>query len=178
MAIPYLACMVLVARVYALPPRVLPSIQAVEGGRAGLTHANTDGSDDYGVMQINSRWVPALARVAHLTPDDTRRRLIDQPCFNIAAAGLILRTYLNEAHGDLLRAVGYYHSHTPAYGASYRLRVLGAATRLFVEARPQTAAPATVPIASPPAPPTPRVRLVAQRTAGVRHRTVSRLSHR
>ena len=184
MAIPYLACMLLAARVYALPPRVLPSIQAVEGGRAGLVHANTDGSDDYGVMQINSRWVPALARVAHLAQDDTRRRLIDQPCFNIAAAGLILRTYLNEAHGDLLRAVGYYHSHTPAHGASYRLRVIGAATRLFVDPRPP-AAPSAAPSASPSMPQSvpqspggPRVRLVAQRTAGARHRTVSRLSHR
>lgn len=32
MAIPFLACMVATAAFYHLPPRVLPAIQAVEGG--------------------------------------------------------------------------------------------------------------------------------------------------
>ena len=41
MAVPYLACMALVAQIYSLPPRVLPSIQAVEGGGAGVVHHNT-----------------------------------------------------------------------------------------------------------------------------------------
>ena len=35
MAIPYLACMLSVAAFYGLPPRVLPAIQAVEGGQVG-----------------------------------------------------------------------------------------------------------------------------------------------
>jgi hypothetical protein len=133
MAIPYLACMALVARFYALPPRVLPSIQAVEGGAVGSVHLNRDGSQDYGVMQINSRWLPALGRVARLPPAAVRERLVSDPCFNIAAAGVIMRSYLNEARGDLLRAVEYYHSHTHALAEPYRVRVLMAATRLFVQ---------------------------------------------
>jgi hypothetical protein len=64
-----------------------------------------------------------------------RARLLDDPCFNIAAAGLILRGYLDETRGDLLRAVGNYHSHTPALNQGYQAKVVGAARLMFV-ARP------------------------------------------
>lgn len=131
MSIPLLACMATVAAFYHLPPRVLPSIHAVEGGAIGVVHVNSDGSEDLGIMQINTRWVEGLAAVAHLTPDDVRVRLIYDGCFNIAAAGAIMRTYLNEAHGDLMRAVGYYHSHTSALNVDYQMKVLASAYRLF-----------------------------------------------
>jgi soluble lytic murein transglycosylase-like protein len=132
MAVPYLACMALVASLYHLPPRVLPAIQRVEGGTPGNIHHNTDGSDDYGVMQVNTIWLAPLAAYTHLPPQVVRARLIVSPCFNIAAAGAILRTYLNETHGDLMAAVGDYHSHTPALNRSYQAKVLQSATRLFV----------------------------------------------
>jgi hypothetical protein len=103
-----------VAAFYHLPPRVLPSIQAVEGGSVGAVHENADGSQDLGVMQVNTRWVTKLAEVARTAPDSVGIRLIYDGCFNIATAGALLRTYLNEAGGDLMLAVGYYHSHTPA----------------------------------------------------------------
>ena len=132
MALPFLACMVAVAAAYHLPPRVLPSIQVVEGGRPGLVSHNNDGSDDFGPMQINSRWVGPLAQVTKLPDGVVRDRLINDACFNIAAAGAIMRIYLNEAHGNLMVAVGWYHSHTPARGLAYRVKVLLAAEALFV----------------------------------------------
>ena len=131
MAIPFIACMALVAQVYSLPPRVLPSIQKVEGGRHGLVHWNTNGSADIGVMQVNTTWLPTLSRYTKLPESEVTQRLLDRPCFNIAAAGLILRTYLDEARGDLLTAVGFYHSHTPLLTTNYRARVLRSATELF-----------------------------------------------
>ena len=131
MSIPLLACMASVAAFYHLPPRVLPSIQAVEGGSVGVVHGNADGSQDLGVMQVNTRWVAKLAEVARTTPDSVRIRLIYDGCFNIAAAGAIMRTYLNEARGDLMLAVGYYHSHTPALNMAYQSKVLGSAYQLF-----------------------------------------------
>ena len=131
MAVPFIACMALVAQIYSLPPRVLPSIQRVEGGSVGVVHHNTDGSDDLGVMQINTLWLPGLARYTHLDPAEVRDRLLNRACFNIAAAGLIMRTYLDEAGGDLMAAVGYYHSHTPALSQFYRSKVLRSATTLF-----------------------------------------------
>lgn len=131
MAVPYLACMALVAQIYSLPPRVLPSIQAVEGGGPGAVHRNTDGSEDLGVMQINTLWLPALSRYTRLDPAEVRDRLLRRPCFNIAAAGLILRTYLDETRGDLMRAVGNYHSHTPLLNQRYQAKVRDAAAAMF-----------------------------------------------
>jgi hypothetical protein len=131
MAVPFLACMALTAAVYHLPPRVLPSIQAVEGGRVGLVHLNSNGSEDLGVMQINQIWIGPLARFTRLSEASVRDRLLNDSCFNIAAAGLILRTYLNETKGDLLRAVGNYHSHTPILNLGYQGKVLASARKMF-----------------------------------------------
>ncbi len=131
MPVPFVACMALVAQIYSLPPRVLPSIQRVEGGAPGVVHRNRDGSEDYGVMQVNTIWLPVLARYSKLDPVEVRARLLTRPCFNIAAAGLIMRTYLDEAGGDLMKAVGFYHSHTPALGLGYKAKVVSAAWGLF-----------------------------------------------
>jgi hypothetical protein len=131
MAVPYLACMALVASLYHLPPRVLPAIQGVEGGSVGLVRLNTDGSEDLGVMQVNTRWVGPLSRYSGLDRAVVRSRLLAEPCFNIAAAGLILQTYLVETRGDLMRAVGNYHSHTSPRNAAYQTRVVQSASALF-----------------------------------------------
>jgi soluble lytic murein transglycosylase-like protein len=131
LATAYLACMLQAAQYYALPPRVLPSIQAVEGGAPGLVHANTDGSADLGVMQVNTRWVAPIAARIHDTPAAVQARLTTDPCFNIAAAALILRTYLNETHEDLMQAVGDYHSHTKLLNLAYRSHVVAVAQAMF-----------------------------------------------
>ena len=131
MVVPYLACMLATAQVYRLPPRVLPSIQAVEGGRPGTLHVNADGSADLGVMQINTRWIAPIARYLRWQPGQVAARLTNDPCFNIAASGLILRGYLNEARGDLMTAVGYYHSHTMPLSLVYRAKVVAKAYAMF-----------------------------------------------
>jgi hypothetical protein len=130
MAVPYLSCMVLVAHLYGLPPRVLPSIQAVEGGRPGSVSMNANGTADLGVMQVNTRWLPALVAYTGLPEAVVRDRLTNQPCFNIAAAGAIMRTYLNETHNDLMHAVGNYHSHTAPLNLRYQQLVLRAAAMM------------------------------------------------
>jgi soluble lytic murein transglycosylase-like protein len=131
MAVPYLACMIAVAAFYSLPPRVLPAIQAVEGGQVGMASPNQDGSEDLGVMQVNTRWLGAVARLTGLPEATVRERLLGDPCFNIAAAGAILQSHLQQTNGDLLRAIGNYHSQTPDLNRSYTARVLEAADRLF-----------------------------------------------
>lgn len=130
-AVPFLACMALVANIYSLPPRVLPAIQRVEGGAAGVIHRNLNGSEDLGIMQVNTLWLGPLSRYTGLDAEEVRLRLLQRPCFNIAAAGLIMRTYLDETNGDLMRAVGNYHSHTPALHQRYLDKVLQSARVLF-----------------------------------------------
>ena len=148
MGAPFLACMVAVAAFYHLPPRVLPSIQAVDGGGVGIVHHNADGSDDLGVMQVNDRWIPMFSRYAGLAAPAVRDRLILTPCFNIATAGAILRIYLNETHGDLMQAVGDYNSHTPALNLAYRAKVMHSAELMFGSfiSPPTAGHSATVPI--------------------------------
>jgi soluble lytic murein transglycosylase-like protein len=123
--------MALIANLNHLPPRVLPAIQGVEGGAITTIHHNTDGSDDLGLMQINTRWLPALSFYFSLPQQAVRARLLGVPCFNIAAAGAVLRYYLNEARGDLMTAIGYYHSHTPLLSQRYQAQVARSATLLF-----------------------------------------------
>jgi len=130
-AVPFLACMVATAAFYHLPPRVLPAIHAVEGGQMHVASRNANGSEDLGPMQVNTVWLPWLATASGLDTARVRARLLDDGCFNIAAAGAILRVELDEAGGDLLTAVGHYHSHTPALAAGYQARVLSAARQMF-----------------------------------------------
>lgn len=137
MSIPFLACMAAAAAFYHLPPRVLPSIQAVEGGASGLVQPATNGTADLGLMQINTIWIEPLARYARMPESLVRARLIDDACFNIAASAAIMRLYLTEARGDLMTAIGYYHSHTPQFGAAYQQKVLAAAVGLFSQPSPQ-----------------------------------------
>ncbi len=136
MAVPFLACMAFVAQLYDLPPRVLPSIQAVEGGGIGVVHRNRDGTEDMGVMQINTLWLPTLARYSQQSVPEVRRQLLASPCYNISAAGMILHGYLQETGGDLMRAVGNYHSHTPMHNQGYQAKVLRSVTRLLSQMPP------------------------------------------
>jgi hypothetical protein len=143
MSIPFLACMAAAAAFYHLPPRVLPSIQAVEGGRPGLIQPNTNGTADLGLMQVNTIWVKPLARYARMTESAVLDHLIDDPCFNIRAAAAIMQIYMAEARDgnpvldtqsaerNMMVAIGYYHSHTPARGSAYQQKVLAAAGTLF-----------------------------------------------
>jgi hypothetical protein len=133
--IPFLACMIAASAAFHLPPRVLPSIQAVEGGRPGLVHIDADGSADFGVMQVNSWWIPRVATATHATVPQTVVLLRDDPCFNIQVGAAILHLCLQEAHGNLVHAVGLYHSHNPMLESDYVQRVLQAATIMFVPHR-------------------------------------------
>ena len=123
--------MVAVAQFHHLPPRVLPAIQAVEAGRPGIVSRNRNGRGDLGVMQVNSRWVPHLAASWRMPHAVVAERWIGDPCFNVAAAGAIMRIYLTEARGDVVRAVGYYHSHTPERASAYQVKVIRASVSLF-----------------------------------------------
>ena len=126
-----LACMMTAAAFYGLPPKALPAIQRVEGGNLGTVSVNKDGSADLGVMQVNTRWTRPLAQHTGMTPVAVQQRLINDGCFNIHAAAAILRIYLNEARGDVMLAIGYYHSHTPERNQAYQTKVLDSARALF-----------------------------------------------
>ncbi|MDA8367719.1 MAG: lytic transglycosylase domain-containing protein, partial [Actinomycetota bacterium] len=89
------------------------------------------------VMQVNTVWIGELAQVSRLPPPEVERRLIGDACFNIAAAGFILHRHLLARHGNLMQAIGDYHSMTPALNARYQDDVTEAARRLFARVTPR-----------------------------------------
>ncbi len=118
------ACLLLASQTYALPPAVLLGIYQVESGRVGQeVGPNKNGSYDLGPMQINTLWVPELAKNWGVNYETARRWVRDDPCTNIGVAAWILRTHLDETQ-DLSQAISHYHSRTPLYGDAYEERVV------------------------------------------------------
>ncbi|QDH17990.1 lytic transglycosylase [Swingsia samuiensis] len=120
---------------YHIPPGVLPAIQKVEGGQMGHVSHNSDGSVDIGLMQINSRWILPISAQLHAYPAQIATQLALNPCFNIETAAMILRMALKREHGNLLKAIGDYHSQTPILNILYQRKVIAAAAQSYVRSR-------------------------------------------
>lgn len=113
-------CMVSAARRFSVPLDGLVSMLLVEGGRVGLESPNTNGSFDYGPMQINSVW---LGPKSPLYGFVSAPQLRDNLCTNIHSAAWILASHMKRAN-DIWLAVGKYHSpYTEELQRTYMLKV-------------------------------------------------------
>lgn len=118
------ACLYAAAAAYQIPIEVLEAVRRVEAGRVGASSKNTNGTSDLGPFQINEIWLPTFTRYWGLASDlETRERLLNDGCANAAAAAAILRYHWLETR-HLGRAVGRYHSRTPARASDYLGRVI------------------------------------------------------
>lgn len=116
-----------------MPPQLIVSVMAVEGGDIGTVSLNANRTADLGVMQVNTgAWLPLVAE-AHFHGDRSLayQQLRDNACYNIQVGTWILRQAIDEANGDLWRGVAFYHSHTPGLAMRYTQRVQRAYLRLF-----------------------------------------------
>ncbi|NCC22041.1 MAG: transglycosylase [Alphaproteobacteria bacterium] len=121
-----MACLMLAAQTYEVPPAVLIGIYQIEGGRIGQeVGPNDNGSYDLGPMQINTIWLPDLARRWGVSEATARRWVRDDPCTNTGVAAWILKRHINET-GNLSKAIAHYHSRTPRYGTVYKKKVVKA----------------------------------------------------
>lgn len=118
-------CIFAAAKTYAVPVDVVLGIMHVEGGRVGQMVRNTNGSHDLGPMQINTLWIPELARHWKLSEDATLRLVRDDACVNVGVGAWILRGKIDHT-GSLMGGIAGYHSLTPHLGQSYRRKVLQA----------------------------------------------------
>lgn len=91
--------------------QTLRALRRQEGGWIGAEVRNADGSVDLGPMQVNSWWIPRIARLIDRSEPQVRSWLQDDPCFNVDAARWIFLSALHDAM-DFWRAVGIYHSPT------------------------------------------------------------------
>jgi hypothetical protein len=124
------SCLSAAAAAHHLPPAVLVILLNVEGGRLGQVSQNSNDTVDIGPMQINQIWIPAVARHWRANAAATRDALLNNFCANVEAGAWILRTAIDEAHGDFWEGVGLYHSHSTRYKATYLRLVLRQALHL------------------------------------------------
>lgn len=103
-----------------------------EGGWIGAAVPNRNGSHDLGPLQINSWWVPKIAETLDRSPEDVRRWLRYDPCFNANAARWIFVAALAST-GSFWKAVGVYHSPSSDRQKRYARRVAEHLERRFGE---------------------------------------------
>lgn len=102
---------------HRVSPTLVRGIAQVESGmRSWVTNTNTNGSEDIGLMQINSVHLPRLAKYGI-----TRQSLFD-PCTNAYVGTWILADCLSR-YGDTWTAVGCYNAGSPDKRLRYANRV-------------------------------------------------------
>lgn len=119
------ACIFAAAQTYAVPPSVILGVLHVEGGKIGMASPNQNGTHDLGPMQINTIWIPELARYWKISEKNATKMVRDDACVNVGVGAWILRSKMNET-GSLYEGIAYYHSATPKFGHNYRKKVLSA----------------------------------------------------
>jgi Transglycosylase SLT domain. len=106
-------CVQHAAQVFGIHQLPLYLILDVEGGTLGKVSANTNGTYDIGPAQINSWWLPTLAK-AGISEDALR----DDLCTNVLASGWIYAQALRQT-GNMAKAIALYHSPTPKHQYRY-----------------------------------------------------------
>ena len=123
------ACLVLAANTYQVPPAIMIGIMHVEGGRVGqAVGPNTNGTYDLGPMQVNTRWIPELAKIWNVPQATARKWVRDDGCVNVHVSAWILRQKIAET-GSYYGGIAHYHSATPHKGARYAAKVITAMDR-------------------------------------------------
>ncbi|WP_431286874.1 lytic transglycosylase domain-containing protein [Roseateles chitinivorans] len=134
-------CFLLAGERYGVSPLLLKAVARQESGlNPSALNRNANGSTDIGLMQINSSWLPVLARHGVQEAD------LRVPCANILVGAWILGSNFR-AMGTTADALGAYNARDPAKRLAYARQVL----RHYASLR--TAVPSAA--LSRPSPPTP-----------------------
>lgn len=95
------------ARFHHVSPQLLRAIAEQESGmHAGAINRNANGSEDIGLMQINTSWLPKLARFG------IGREALFNACVNAYVGAWILASNV-KAFGANWKAVGAYNAVSP-----------------------------------------------------------------
>ncbi|MDE2029760.1 MAG: lytic transglycosylase domain-containing protein [Alphaproteobacteria bacterium] len=123
------ACVLMAANTYHVPAAVMIGIMQVEGGHVGQEAGpNVNGTYDLGPMQVNTRWLPKLARMWKVSTGTARIWVRDNGCVNVHVAAWILRHKMDDT-GSLWGGIAAYHSMTPALGYTYANKVVSVMDR-------------------------------------------------
>ncbi len=102
-----------------LPPNLMLAVLQTEGGKMAQFVKNANGTYDMGPFQVNTTWLPELARLTGGRSEDVAKAIAYDGCTNIAVGAWILRRFINEAGGDIWKGVAFYHSHNSSKGLPY-----------------------------------------------------------
>lgn len=117
LALPACACWQEAGSRYQVDPALLYAIARTESGlNPAASHRNRDGSFDIGLMQINSAWLPHLAKHGISAHD------LWEPCTNIHVGAWVLAQKIRKL-GMTWDAVGAYNATTPVKRISYAWKV-------------------------------------------------------
>lgn len=125
-------CILKTADAFHVPYRIILTLLRTEGGRLGMEHRNNNGTYDLGPMQVNSRWMPEIARM-HFSGNQREAwdAVRDWGCYNILVGTWVFRGYVDEANGNLAEAVGLYNSHSPKPKMAYQHKFASRYAELF-----------------------------------------------
>ena|SRR5579862_1286874 len=107
-------CINRAAILYHIPVPIILSVMKQEGGKNGQAIRNKNGTIDYGVLQINSIWLPKIAAYGY-TRDDIQYNA----CTNLLVGVWILSQGIAQGK-NIWSGIGEYHSHTPDHNRLYR----------------------------------------------------------
>lgn len=110
-------CINQAATSYYVPAALIIAVLSTEGGKVGDAIPNTNGTLDYGPMQINSIWLKKIQPYGY-----TREQIQYDPCVNVTVGAWILSQAIANG-GNFWQGVGDYHSHTFDKNISYQYKV-------------------------------------------------------
>ncbi|HEX6705206.1 MAG TPA: lytic transglycosylase domain-containing protein [Albitalea sp.] len=132
---PARACWQAVGEKYGIHPHLLYAMAKTESNlNARARNRNPNGSYDVGLMQINSIWLPTLARYGI-----TEQHLLD-PCINLEVGAWILAQNMRRL-GQSWDAVGAYNAASPDKQRAYALKVYRNLLPVMLAAQPGPAQP-------------------------------------
>jgi hypothetical protein len=100
---------------YGINPQILRAIAKVESNyNPAAVNMNTNGTYDFGLMQINSSWAATLGK--------KRWNKLGDACYNTKTGAWILAQCMNK-YGYTWKAIGCYNSQTPTKRDRYAKRV-------------------------------------------------------
>ncbi len=104
---------------YHIPPLLLKNIAKIESNlNPNAICINTNGTKDYGLMQINTIHLKRLHKQYGVTEE-----MLMQPKTNIYAGAQLLSSIIKK-HGLTFESIGRYHSNTPEFKTKWNDKLI------------------------------------------------------
>ncbi len=118
-------CSIQAANHYHIPPLIMLAVAEQEGGKPGQKTRNSNGTYDYGAMQINTVSLMDLRSYGI-----NENHVLAEGCYPYYLAAWRISGHITNASGDLWQRAANYHSKTPYYNRLYREKLLQRATKI------------------------------------------------